>query len=84
MHRSNEAESHPFGHPWATSKGKRNQMYPEMYPQSPYIAKYPIKANACGHIVAETKGFEPSRRFPAYSLSRGAPSTTRPRLRRPV
>ena len=31
--------------------------------------------------VAETKGFEPSRRFPAYSLSRGAPSTTRPRLR---
>ena len=34
--------------------------------------------------VAETKGFEPSRRFPAYSLSRGAPSTTRPRLRRPV
>jgi hypothetical protein len=37
---------------------------------------------AC-HRVAETKGFEPSRRFPAYSLSRGAPSTTRPRLRRP-
>ncbi len=31
--------------------------------------------------VAETEGFEPSRRFPAYSLSRGAPSTTRPRLR---
>ena len=34
--------------------------------------------------MAETKGFEPSRRFPAYSLSRGAPSTTRPRLRWPV
>ena len=32
--------------------------------------------------MAETKGFEPSRRFPAYSLSRGAPSTTRPRLHR--
>ncbi len=31
--------------------------------------------------MAETKGFEPSRRFLAYSLSRGAPSTTRPRLR---
>lgn len=30
--------------------------------------------------MAETKGFEPSRRFPAYSLSRGAPSTARPRL----
>ena len=31
-------------------------------------------------VVAETKGFEPSRRFLAYSLSRGAPSTTRPHL----
>ena len=31
--------------------------------------------------MAETKGFEPSRPFRAYSLSRGAPSTTRPRLR---
>ena len=35
-------------------------------------------------LVAETKGFEPSRRFPVYSLSRGAPSTTRPRLHRSV
>ena len=35
-------------------------------------------------FVAETKGFEPSRPFRAYSLSRGAPSTTRPRLRRRV
>ena len=32
--------------------------------------------------LAETEGFEPSRQFPAYSLSRGAPSTTRPRLHR--
>ncbi len=31
--------------------------------------------------MAETKGFEPSIPFPVYSLSRGAPSTTRPRLR---
>ena len=30
--------------------------------------------------MAETKGFEPSGRFPAHSLSRGAPSTARPRL----
>src|SRR5699024_5306785 len=35
----------------------------------------------CDAQVAETMGFEPTRRFPAYSLSRGAPSTTRPRLR---
>ena len=34
--------------------------------------------------VAETKGFEPSRRFPVCTLSRGVPSTTRPRLRRRV
>ena len=32
--------------------------------------------------VAEREGFEPSRRFPAYTLSRRAPSTTRPSLRR--
>ncbi len=31
--------------------------------------------------MAERKGFEPSRRLPVYSLSRGAPSTTRPPLR---
>ena len=33
--------------------------------------------------MAEREGFEPSRRFPAYTLSRRAPSTTRPPLRRP-
>ncbi len=32
-------------------------------------------------IMVEPRGVEPSRRFPAYSLSRGAPSTTRPPLR---
>lgn len=31
--------------------------------------------------MAEKKGFEPSIPFPVYSLSRGAPSTTRPPLR---
>ncbi len=31
--------------------------------------------------MAETMGFEPTRPLRAYSLSRGAPSTTRPRLR---
>ena len=33
-------------------------------------------------VMAEREGFEPSRRFPAYTLSRRAPSTTRPPLRR--
>ena len=36
--------------------------------------------SAYEEIVAETKGFEPSRRFPAYTLSKRAPSTTRPPL----
>jgi hypothetical protein len=31
--------------------------------------------------MAERGGFEPPRRFPAYTLSRRAPSTTRPPLR---
>ncbi len=32
-------------------------------------------------VMAEGVGFEPTRRFPAYTLSRRAPSTTRPPLR---
>ncbi len=31
--------------------------------------------------MAEREGFEPSMEFPPYTLSRGAPSTTRPSLR---
>lgn len=46
--------------------------------------KYPYISERKIGQVAETKGFEPSRPFRAYSLSRGAPSTTRPRLRRRV
>ncbi len=37
--------------------------------------------SSCGRWLAEREGFEPSRRFPAYTLSRRAPSTTRPPLR---
>ena len=36
----------------------------------------------CKVQVAERQGFEPWRRFPAYTRSRRAPSTTRPPLRR--
>lgn len=32
--------------------------------------------------MAEGAGFEPAIRFPVYTLSRRAPSTTRPPLRR--
>ena len=34
--------------------------------------------------VAETVGFEPTIESPLYTLSRRAPSTTRPRLRIPL
>ena len=43
-----------------------------------------IKRNEIIHLLktlAERMGFEPTRPFRAYSLSRGAPSTTRPPLR---
>ncbi len=42
----------------------------------PKLSKFSIPV-----ALAERKGFEPSKRFPVYSLSRGAPSTTRPPLR---
>ncbi len=45
----------------------RNRIFPQQY-------KWVI-------WVAERQGFEPWRRFPAYTLSRRAPSTTRPPLR---
>ena len=46
--------------------------------------KNPNKNVGAQRKMAETKGFEPSRQFPVCTLSRGVPSTTRPRLRRPV
>jgi hypothetical protein len=45
-------------------------------------AEISVERQGVDSRVAETKGFEPSRRFPACTLSRGVPSTTRPRLRR--
>ncbi len=38
-------------------------------------------SRVCNVRVADREGFEPSRRFPAYTLSRRAPSTTRPPVR---
>src|SRR5262249_33666957 len=43
------------------------------------IAK-PAKKIIYQRYVAEREGFEPSRRLPAYTRSRRAPSTTRPPL----
>ena len=42
-------------------------------------------ASRAGWVLAESEGFEPSKQvLPAYSLSRGAPSATRSRLRHGV
>ncbi len=47
--------------------------------------KLPFREAARNNVallgMAERQGFEPWRRFPAYTLSRRAPSTTRPPLR---
>ena len=42
---------------------------------------YRAMINYYGFTVAEGAGFEPAIRFPVYTLSRRAPSTTRPPLR---
>ena len=51
--------------------------------ERPWHPKVPASRSARGTAatMAEREGFEPSRRFPAYTLSRRAPSTTRPPLR---
>jgi hypothetical protein len=53
--------------------------------QRTLIGDLPARAAAINQIerqtwVAEREGFEPSRRLPAYTRSRRAPSTTRPPL----
>jgi hypothetical protein len=42
-----------------------------------------LKLSKTADCVAETVGFEPTIESPLYTLSRRAPSTTRPRLRIP-
>ena len=47
----------------------------------PSLKGFRINTCAWMGVMAERQGFEPWRRFPAYTLSRRAPSTTRPPLR---
>ena len=42
------------------------------------MIKIVIKINTI--LMAEREGFEPSKQFPIYTLSKRAPSTTRPPL----
>src|SRR5271157_2929909 len=43
---------------------------------------YTHRLHIIDFIMAEREGFEPSIEFPLYTLSKRAPSTTRPSLRR--
>jgi hypothetical protein len=45
------------------------------------VPRKDVETKRSGKIVAEKMGFEPTIPFRVYSLSRGAPSTTRPPLR---
>ena len=78
-----EERRRPFGDPFRV---KRPVSEGRMAPPTPFETKRkkaPIGAlERIQHLnVAERQGFEPWRRFPAYTLSRRAPSTTRPPLR---
>ena len=44
-----------------------------------FVARYSIQLSY-GRVMAEREGFEPSIRVNVYTLSRGAPSATRPPL----
>lgn len=83
-HRGALEERHgPFGDPFF---GKRPVSEGRMALPTPFETKRKkASIGAPGRIqylnVAERQGFEPWRRFPAYTLSRRAPSTTRPPLR---
>src|SRR5690606_899359 len=73
-------------YPLATAPGGRLSRYGGQYDssgarQAHIILMVLMKSKE----LAERKGFEPSRQLlTVYSLSRGAPSTTRPPLRRRV
>ena len=56
---------------------RRNEQKPVMSP----ILRAAILPNRGGKSLAEREGFEPPIEFPLYTLSRRAPSTTRPSLR---
>ena len=70
--------------PWRRRKGRRGihngrQIKPLGYPAAPF-RRHSLTPRAC---LAEGEGFEPSIRFPVYTLSKRAPSAARPPLRHP-
>ena len=67
---SPEAETSPIKGAYGLRHGLKKSAY-----------NFPSNNNSLQAKLAEREGFEPSRRYPAYTLSRRAPSTTRPPLR---
>ena len=61
---------------WGNFNGIQHGILTQMYP---YFIIY--KQTLSAVYVADRQGFEPWRRSPAYTLSRRAPSTTRPPIR---
>ena len=59
----------------------RFNLYPILYPKMNIAHKNIMFSMDYIPILAEREGFEPSIRFPAYTLSKRAPSATRPPLR---
>ena len=78
-----EERRRPFGDPFDVKRPVSEGRMARPTPFETKRKKAPL--GALGRIqclnVADGEGFEPSRRFPAYTLSRRAPSTTRPPLR---
>ena len=78
-----EERRRPFGDPFRVKRPVSERRMALPTPFETKRKKTPI--GALGRIqylnVADREGFEPSRRFPAYTLSRRAPSTTRPPVR---
>ncbi len=78
------------------SPRQRSKLSAKVHPLSLWIIKFewrpqpslPPNTHICANeprlfkkqVMAEREGFEPSRRLPAYTRSRRAPSTTRPPL----
>ena len=63
------------------TKSTLNKMWGYVWVKAPRDGRYANKTMTERRSLAEGAGFEPAIRFPVYTLSRRAPSTTRPPLR---
>ena len=81
---ANLYSGHPALRPWGSLRSCKFAPGKFVEPKGSHqILTIPIflgMAFAIPKNMAESEGFEPSIRFPVYTLSRGAPSATRPAL----